>query len=104
MSKLFYSLREWENGKIFYILLTDCHIYTKVQAEEMFAKHMDCGCFIDFNWFRTQESLEGQLEYDKAKYNARFVEPDEFIRIEKGGEADRVRKAFAVAEQMIREG
>ena len=86
-----------------YILLMDAGIYTKVPRQEMFDKNMHHGCFIDHYPCKTPEDVQRAAMNVVDSYNLLFVSPDEFIQIEKADEKNRVIKAFATAEKMIRE-
>lgn len=97
--------RKWyDENDMVYIVLRDTKIYTIVKRTEMFNKGMHNGCFIEHMPYRTPlEVKENALAFAKS-IGARFVSVDEFNVLENAMEEQRVRKAFAMAERMIREG
>lgn len=85
-----------------FICLMDAGIYTKVKRDEMFKRGMFHGCFIDSVCCRTgKEVIETATQFVN-KHNLRFVEVDEFIKLEEVNNDVRVANAFATAECMIR--
>lgn len=94
--------RQWyDRNDTVYIALIDLAIYTKVPRKEMFEKNMHHGCFIEHKSYDTPEEVRSHALDLAERRNLLFVEPDEFIRLEKMNESERVAKAFAIAEQMI---
>jgi len=92
----------YEANRDVYIALMDAGIYTKVDRNVMFANGMHYGCFVENKCFDTPKQVkEVALRFAKA-YGLRYVEPDEFIELEKVGSDKRVAKAFALTEAMRR--
>ena len=87
-----------------FILLMDAGIYTIVHRQTMFDHNMHHGCFIEHYSFRTPEEVQREALHFVDKYNLKRVEPSEFMRIEKENDGARVAKAFAKAEELIKQG
>ena len=95
--------RKWyDQHDTVYIVLMDKGIYTKVRRQEMFDKGLQYGCFIEHCPYDTPEEVREHALKVVQEHNLMFVEPDEFVKLEKEQEDYRVAKAFQVAEQMIR--
>lgn len=94
----------YEANNLVYIVLVDEKIYTKVKRDEMFDKGLNCGCFIEHKPSDTPSQVETSANALISTIGARFVSVNDFISIEEKNSANRVKRAFAVAEKMIREG
>jgi len=90
------------NTETVYIFLRDTSIYTKVTRQKMFDLDMVNGCFLQCITYNTREEVEKRAKAFAQAINAREVEAEEFIKIEKLTENRRVAHAFNVAERMIR--
>ena len=84
-----------------WIVLRDAKIATQVSKEEFFETCMHHGCFIENEFFETREECNKEAIAMAHHLGCRFVTPEEFRRLEKEGEKDRVAKAFAKAEKLI---
>ena len=92
----------YEANRDVYIALMDAGIYTKVDRNELFDKGMYYGCILEHKCYDTPKQVkEVALRFAEA-HGLRYVEPDEFIELEKAKQDERVAKAFALAEAMIR--
>lgn len=97
--------RKWyEKNDIVYIVLVDSKIYTKVKRQTMFDMGLWGGCFIEDLAFDTPEEVRASALNIVREIGATYVEPQDFKRIEKQNEQERVSKAFAMAESMIARG
>lgn len=94
--KKFYN----ENDMVF-IALLDKKVCTYVHREEMFEKGMNYGCFIENIPQETPQRVQAMSIAYIKRYRLQEVSNEEFIKLEKENETERVGKAFSVAEEMI---
>lgn len=84
------------------ILLLDAGIYTWVKRKKMDDMNLCHGCFIDFLPQEKPVDVVITTYELRDKYGLRFVSPEEFQWTEKVMENERIARAFALAEQHIR--
>ena len=87
-----------------WVFLRDEKIGTQVSEEEMFESGMHRGCLIEHEFFDTREGARRFAWKVAKEIGAEFVAPEEFLRREALRQSERVGKAFAIAEGMIRLG
>ena len=100
---LYYS-NKISDEDIVFVVLVDEAIYTKVKRGEMFARNIHHGCFLEHYSYETSDEVEARAKAFIERVGASYVSVDDFIRIEQETYAERVKKAFSVAEEMIRRG
>lgn len=91
----------YQKHNIVYIVLVDEKIYTKVDRETMFKLKLNLGCFISHYPYDTPQEVEQNAMAIINEIKARYVEPNDFISIEKKREPARSLSALALAETMI---
>ena len=90
------------NTETVYIFLRDTNIYTKTKRQSIFDYDMFNGCFMECKTFKNSEEVEQKAMSFAKEINARFVEVEEFIRIEKLTNKNRGARSFKIIEAMIR--
>lgn len=93
--------KEAENDEVAIVLL-DEKIYTLVKRKRMFEMGLNNGCFMERINVEKPNDIIFKAHAFKRKYNLRFTSPEEFQRTEKVSESERIARAFALAEQHIR--
>lgn len=94
--------RKWYDANdTVYIVLVDAKIYTKVKRQVMFEMGLNNGCMIEHYPFRTPLEVENHAMGFIQNLKAKYFPPKEFQEIEAKCESERVKKAFAYAEQLI---
>ena len=104
--KIIFSVRSSKEGTPSntkaYVCLLDEHIYTKCTHQDVFDNGLSNGCFIEHKGYDTQEEVIKEAYKFIDGHALKYKDLGEFIEIEKKGESERVAKAFATANEMIR--
>lgn len=103
-NKIFYDTywrKDQKDDEPVIIVLKDAKIYTILPRGEMFEKGMHHGCFLENKSYETQSEAKAAAMRLTHVIGAKRVTPDEFIELERVNDAERVGKAFALAETMI---
>ena len=89
-------------GPAVWVILRDAKIATMVSKKEFFDERMHHGCFIENLCYETREEMDKEAIALANRFGCRFVTPAEFRKAEKEGESQRISKAFAEAERLIK--
>ena len=96
--------KELYNSTPAYVILLDEKIITKGKSvNDLYRKGLTCGCFIDCINKETPKEVKEEVEEMIKKYDLKMVSNSEFKKIESLKQKQRTKKAFGIAEDMIRD-